>query len=552
MSLGHRRRPANLVDRARRDERGAVLILVSLCLTVLVTAVAFTIDLGRISTTRRDLQKTADVTALDLARRLDGRTTSQLVASGDLDGVMTASLARNGFTVGGPRVAVRAIGHWNNVTQVFTPTTGAQVPDAVQVTLTDRVEYQFAPGGATTSRTGVAANSANASFMIGSYAARVDSSTSPILQPILGDILGVTAGGYAGLVGGQVELGPFLGQLGLDLGSPSDVLAADVTLAQVIEAQADVLRAGGDIARADLLEQTLLTLPNPNTTIPLAQLFELGLGTTEAAATTRIDAFDLLTSTAFIANGDSFIDVPNLNINVLGLAAVGVRVQVIHKPAIVIGGRVGDSAQTSQVNVELTVAGRTINLVDVDLGLSLTSASATGTIAAIGCGTPETLDLDVRTGLIDVDTEIGLRFGVRNTLGLVGALLGNLLNVRAVVGVASHGPANTIAFPFDFPPDVFGVARQVATPGLGLGGATPTVREVEVLDLPVISNLLQGLVTDLVNTALSGLLTTLATPLVQALDAQILTPLLRSLGVTVAGADVTPLDVGCSGTKLVG
>lgn len=531
---GHGHHRATVVDRARRGEAGAVLILVSLCLTVLVTAVAFTVDLGRISTTRRDLQKTADVVALDLARRLDGRTTAQLVASGDLDTAMTASLARNGFAVGGARLATRAIGHWDNVDQVFTPTAGAEVPDAVRVTLTDRVEFAFAPGGSTTSRTGVAANSARASFMIGSYAARVDSSTSPILQPILGDILGVTAGGYAGLVGGQVELGPFLGELGLTLGSPADVLAAEATLAQVIQAQADVLRAGGDVARADLLDQTVLNLPNPNTVIPLADLLELGVGTDEAAASTRIDAFDLLTSTAFIANGDAFVDVPNLGLNVLGLTSLQTQVQVIQRPAIVIGGVVGSSARTSQVRVRLALDGGQLGLLPLDLDLTLESASATGTITAIGCGTPEMLDLDVRTGLLTVDADLAVDASIR--LGLVTVPL------RVPIEVASSQAGTGRSFAFDFPPDQFGVARQVATPGLNLAQASVTLGALNVAGLPV--NLVSGLT--------NGLLSTVTTSLLPTLDASVLTPLLRSLGATVAGADVTPLDVACNGTQLVG
>jgi len=539
MHLGHHRSGGSLVARARRDESGAVLVLVALCLTVLVTAVAFTIDLGRISTTRRDLQRTADVTALDLARKLEGRTTSAIVADPQFLAAFDRSLGRNGFVRSGDRVGTTRIGHWNATTEVFTPTSGPEIPDAVEVVLTDRVTYQFAPGGTTTSRKAVAANSAKASFSIGSYAARVDTSTSPLLQPLLGDILGVTAGGYGGLVGGKVQLGPLLGELGLDIGSPDTVMGTDVSLLQLLKAEANVLRAGGDIARANLLDQTVLTLPNPNATIPLSDILTLGVGTDQGAASAVIDAFDLLTSTAFIANGDSFLTLPSTAVNVGGLAGVTAQVKVIQKPGIVIGGVIGDSASTAQVVVKLTVASSVPGLADLNLTLNLSSASATGTINTIGCGTTRSLGLGVRTGLLGVSVPITAR------VYAAVPLLGNVPVADVAMNAATSDPPDNYGIGFSFPPDTFGVARQVATSGINLGAATVTIGTVTALGALPLGPLLNG--------AISGVVSTAVTPLLGLLDTALLTPLLRSLGVTVAGADVTPLEpLGCVGTKLVG
>ncbi|CAN5694507.1 hypothetical protein BH10ACT1_BH10ACT1_02720 [soil metagenome] len=538
MRLGHHGHGGSLVARARRDESGAVLVLVALCLTVLVTAVAFTIDLGRISTTRRDLQRTADVTALDLARKLEGRTTSVIVADAQFDISFDRSLARNGFVRSGDKVGAKRLGHWNAQTEVFTVTTGSQIPDAVEVKLTDRVEYEFAPGGSTTSRTAVAANSAKASFSIGSYAARVDTSTSPLLQPLLGNILGVTAGGYGGLVGGQVQLGPLLGELGLNIGSPDDVMAANVTLVQLLRAEANVLRAGGDVVRANLLDQTILNLPNPNATIPIASILKLGAGTDEGAAVAIIDAFDIVTGAAFISNGDAFLTLPSTAVNVGGLAGVTAQVKVIQRPGIVIGGVIGDSASTSQVQVKLSVASKVPGLTDVSITLDLGAASATGTIDSIGCGTTRTLGIGVQTGLLTVNAPITARI-------YADLLLAKVPVADVALNAATTKSPKLYNVGFTIPPDAFGVPKQVSTDGIGLGTTTVTIGTVTVLGFLPLGGVLNGLI--------SGVVSTVVTPLLSLLDAALLTPLLKALGATVAGADVAPLEpLGCGGTKLVG
>ena len=56
-----------------------------------------------------------------------------------------------------------------------------------EVVVTDRVEHQFAPGGTSTSRKAVGAQTASAGLQLGSFAARLDSAQSPLLGPLLGD-----------------------------------------------------------------------------------------------------------------------------------------------------------------------------------------------------------------------------------------------------------------------------------------------------------------------------------------------------------------------------
>jgi hypothetical protein len=62
--------------RSRRDERGAILLLVSLIMTVLLFVVAFVVDLGTARSTKRDAQAIADLAALDAGYYLSGSSRS--------------------------------------------------------------------------------------------------------------------------------------------------------------------------------------------------------------------------------------------------------------------------------------------------------------------------------------------------------------------------------------------------------------------------------------------------------------------------------------------
>src|SRR5438067_10148456 len=84
-------------------ERGAVIPIVALSLVFLMTMTAFTIDLGRIMLSNRDLQKVSDLVALDLARQLGGRTVDQINADPTFAQQMLTSADRNGFPVADAR-----------------------------------------------------------------------------------------------------------------------------------------------------------------------------------------------------------------------------------------------------------------------------------------------------------------------------------------------------------------------------------------------------------------------------------------------------------------
>lgn len=516
----------------RRGETGAVIITVAIALSVLVTATAFTVDLGRVSVERRDLQKVADVTALDLSRRLDGRTASEIVADPAWEDALEASLRRNQFPQDATHTATVALGAYDTVTEVFTPVTGTGVPSAVRVQLDADVDYAFAPGGTTASRMAVAGQTASAGHQVGSFAARLNSEESALLAALVGDALGVTVAGYDGLVGGQVSLPLLLEELDLDVGDIDAVLGTEVTALELIRAEAEVLRRTGDLARAELLDSLALALPQPDAIVRLDQLLAIVPGGEAAAALANIDAADLLDATALIANGTNLLDIPAATIDIGGdLATVATSVQVIEAPRWAFGP-VGTSAHTAQTTIELTIRLTVPQTSDTTIRVRAQLAPADATSTAIGCRGNQTLDLDVRTGLLTTRADISTR------LSLLGIPVADV-----ALHATTSAPPDAAAIGFEVPPDVFGEPRQAPTPATSLGTAEVVTDEIDVLGLPI-----AGGVAPLINTLTS----TVLTPLLTTVETAVLRPLAGALGLTVGGADVAPLAIACSGPKLIG
>lgn len=529
LTFAHHQRP---FPDGRRGESGAVIIIVAIALSVLVTATAFTVDLGRVSVQRRDLQKVADVAALDLSRRLDGRTASEIVADPTWEAALDASLARNGFPQDTAHTVTVALGSYDTVDEEFTPATGTEVPSAVRVQLAADVDYAFAPGGATATRSAIAGQTASAGHQVGSFAARLDSEQSALLSALVGDALGVTVAGYDGLAGGQVSLPLLLEELDLDLGSTDEVLAAQVTVVELIRAEAEVLRRSGDVVRADLLDALALRLPEPDAIIRLDDLLAIAPGGEAAAALASIDAADLLDATAFIANGTNLLEIPAATVDVGGdLATVATSAQVIEAPRWAFGP-VGTAAHTAQATIELTVRLVVPSTSDTTIQVRAQLAPASATSTAIGCRDPQALDLAIGTGLLTTRADISTRL--------------SLLDVP-VADVALHAatsaPADTTAIGFDLPPDVFGEPRQAPTPATSLGTAEVITDDIALLGLPV-----DGGVAPLIDAVTTSVLS----PLLAAVETTVLRPLAEALGLTVGGADVAPLAVACSGPRLIG
>jgi uncharacterized membrane protein len=507
-----------------------VLIITSICLTVLVTATAFTVDLGRISTSRRDLQNVADAAALDLSQQLDGRTAADIVGDPSWGQALSDSLDRNRFTLGAGRTADASLGHWDAGTQTFSTATGSDVPDAVRVVVGGRVDFDFAPGGRDVTRTGIASQSPTAGFCVGTFAARLDSQQSALLQGLLGEALDVTAVGYSGLAGGHVGLEALAADLGFAVGSPAELIDAQVTLGHLLSAEADVLRLGGDSVRAAILDSVVTALPDPSALVRIGDLVSIADGGEAAAAVAQLDALELLSAAAFLANGSTFLDVPDVALSLPGgVAAIDAQVQVIERPMCAFGPT-GTTAQTAQVRLRATV-GSTTPASTSTIRLDLQAAGGSATSTTIGCGTPALLDLDASTALASSRTDVAARLSVA-----AAPVADVALHATSGAAPATHGVS------FDFPPDAYGDPRQAPTPGLDLGGASLTTDSVTLIGVPT------GVV---VGPLVDALTATVVSPLVTQLDALLVEPLSSLLGLTIAGMDITPTSTACTTPDLV-
>ena len=208
------------------EETGAVLVLVSIAMVAMIGATAFAVDVGQVTNNNRNLQAAADSIALDAGRAISGQTAAQLSgASGAVTLAAQGSASRNAIpfskltvdlgTESGNTFTNIATAVLNGAVQTVTSTS---VPNAVRVTASGTVNFAFARGGKTTTRNAVASQSAITGVSLGSFLARVNTSTG-LLNSVLGGFLGanLTLVGYTGIAAGTVNLGQLKAQLGFGL-----------------------------------------------------------------------------------------------------------------------------------------------------------------------------------------------------------------------------------------------------------------------------------------------------------------------------------------------
>jgi uncharacterized membrane protein len=504
---------------------------------------------------RRDAQAIADMVALDMARQLDGTTHSVLKNRDVWRSGISESISRNLNTSPIPIIAKPAPGdvvivsHPPFTVEVsdgildavggFTPALGNEVPNAVKVTVQSSVDYAFMPGTGRVSRTAVAASEGGACFSIGSYAAALDTTTSPLLGSLL-DALGtsasLTALDYQALASVDADL---LALLQADVGA--------VTLAEAIAGDRLVSLGGEDgflVGVANALEggsgatAAVSVLEALSVVVPGLQVRVADVLNVDTAGAFGLDAdlnaFDLVTAAVAAASAANGVSLDNVGVDLGPLLDVTTSTTIIEPPAQGCGRKNSPeaAAQSSAVRLELDspVADVSVpGLLDTSLGVRgvVEVASAGGQLTDVTCG-PEKITVNVSDGLLKVDLNLDLH----TDLDLLGI---PLLEVSGDVGVHGETDSNGQAIllldsddDYDNPVRVENDTSGLPTLSLDLRDLTVTV--FGILDVP----LSELLATDITDT----LFTTIVNPLIQALDTTVLTPLFDSLGLDVSGADV--------------
>jgi uncharacterized membrane protein len=545
-------------------ERGAVLVFVSIAMVVLIGATALAVDIGQLTNSNRALQADADVIALDAARAVNGATAAALSgASGPVTLAVQASATRNDRPFSGLTVELGTTSG-SAFTTIATPVldgaiqtvTSAGIPTAVRVTAKGTTDFAFAPGGQSTSRKAVATQAAVAGISVGSFLARADTSTG-LLNSVLGGFIGgnLTLVGYTGIAAGSVTLGQLQTQLGF--GSVDQLLAANITYRNLLNATADALNAKGDPAslnaRAGIL--AMATAADSSLDLTLGDLIKVAQGNGDSAADADINVLQLAQMAAQVANGSNAVSATLSTSSLGGLGGLlnasgnSVQLKVIEPPQIAIGPAAQDgsgnwltTARTAQVrlSVDLRPLGTVLGGV-LTLPIVVEVASAEASLRGITCASPlNDSTVSVHTDAQAVDANVGKLTDINAEVAVVGdATILNVVGLVKVLGRANTalaGSATDLTFNGAFDWDN---TQTVGSTTLGLGALLRSDLDLDVQIL--------GLVLIDVSAAVRNILN----PILAAVDNGLLDPLLSQLGVIVGGADVTNFSLNCDPLRLV-
>lgn len=556
-----------------RDERGALIILVSISMVVVIASAALAVDIGRVTNNNRDLQDVADVVALDSARALNGTTVGVLSApTGAVTIAAQNSAARNNFPFNQLQVQLGT----KVANAPFVQMTNAgDVPNAVRIIASGNIAYAFRPGNKTTSRRAVATQSGEAGFSAGSYLVGIADEHDTVLNGIFGDSFGAHVLSYNGLANANVTLEAIGLEWPTGVLTPDQVLTSNLTLNNFLLASADVMRNQGDTAAANILDAFRLSMTS-NTNINLADIIEAETGGSQAAASAELNLMQMLTAMAFVADGTHAINIPAAQLSIPGIGGVTVALDVIEPAKIYIGpAHVAGSpphittAQahltlTPQINISTSTTstnactltggliallglvvscllgpvGKIINLnLNASIPIALEAGGAAANLEAVNCDPPKSITVGLDTLPLTLTSNVDLNF-----TGAIGPIsLGSVLRVQATGGVTAQ---STVADQvFHYPSEFGPPPRSVGSTTLGLAGLTNfTATNVSLLNVGLTSalNVLSAAVLPLVNTTLG------------ALDSLLVNPLNKLLGLSMGGADLTALEnsMKCNGVRL--
>ena len=531
-------------------------------LMIAVAIAGLVVDLGYAYYRQRELQKIADLSALSAVNDLQN-----------------AAAVANGIAARNAVAANLSLPLYVVETGTADPsqpgglsTAAGGVVNAVRVVATANVDFFFMPGRMDLSAQATASNEIIAGFSAGSFLANVDTTQSGLLNGLLGAMLGgaanLTLVGYEGLASGRVRLGDLATSLGV--GTVEELLTTDLTMSQLLTANAELLQADHPTAAAALNDLALTA--SLAETITLGEILKVDQSNPESAADTFINAFDLITSAAQLANKANFINLP-LAVSLPGVLNANLSVAVIEPPVIAIGppGKDADGeylteARTAQVRFRLTVQADVVGLAQITLPIYFEVASARVGLESAACGaTPETSRVDLYAQASNLDLYLGQfpqsvfeNAGAElpasapyadllnvSVSGLTAILLGGgLVTVQGRAHVDLQSGAGLMP-PFYGPFDSTNT-QSFFTSSLGLSRLLDDLQLRAMVAGIDKTGLVNSLLPDLLPDTLSAV-----TSLLGTLDSALIGPLLRALGVSTAGADVTVFSLDCQSQRLV-
>ncbi|MEB0013061.1 pilus assembly protein TadG-related protein [Glaciimonas sp. Gout2] len=412
--------PARAVGDVRRQQ-GGIVIMAAIFLSIFVILLS-ALDIGYLFFQKRDLQKVADLAALAGVQALSDSGLSCNAASL----AANANAQSNNFSLLAPNTSSNAIvltcGRWDPQTtpalttvQTYeaplsknfgTPKSGIN-PNAIEVLVSSKVTGFFGLGTQSVVAQAVATQSNPvAAFSLGTGLLSLCSGSSALLAPLINGLLGsnvcLSAVTYNGLVNTQVSLLQVLKNLNLNVGNLNDVLNAQVSLAQLVNASVQALSPAqaASITVSDLAALTTGTLGGSLLTI--GKILNISAADGVSALNTQINVLDLLNvGTLQVANSQHFINL-GTNVDLGALGKVGIKLELIQPPQIAIGG-VGPPATfatSAQMRLAINVQALTIipGKPAVNLPLYVDLAYGKATLTSVQCKAPQSATFSVQPG----------------------------------------------------------------------------------------------------------------------------------------------------------
>ena len=358
--------------RSRNRQSGSIVVTTAIALSLIVV-VLLGCELAYLFYMKREFQKTADLAALSGAQKLLPSPGVDICASAKAQA--TENAARH---LPGTALTTLECGRWAaSIAGERHFTAGGIDPNALRVTISSVPPVTLLPRlGAprTISVEALAALDAPiAAISVTPRLLRVggDSTLGAALKATGLNIDSSIVAGYEGLATVPVTPGGLLCAIqgvalcpaaGISVGSLNSLIDTDITLGQLLDA---VVVAGG---RSDLLNTNIALVNALKAKLGVAALsVKLGSATAASALfatitapngfsalTSQLNALDVIQAAIGVASSGHAVDVPSLNISLLGLANVTAKIGVVEPPSIAIGGK-GITAYSAQVRAFIHV-----------------------------------------------------------------------------------------------------------------------------------------------------------------------------------------------------
>jgi len=335
-------------------EKGAVLFLAVGFMMLAVLSLALVVDTGRLYMSKRNLQRVADMAAIEVLAR-KGKCSDQTATQ-----YAQQSLTRNNFVLSATNtlsVSCGQVGTTLGIRELISSPIGA-FDTAVRVVVRESVAGSLIAGGIfkdkiTMEASAVATNSGSglAALTLKSTLLNVNitqNSRAQLLSSIFGGMLGgnlnISVGAWNGLIHTDIDIFKFLDKLainaGLSAGNYEDVLTTNFTTGELIQAAIDVIDDQIGTPQVTInaldaivaLDELLVASQVAPTDLNVGELIRLQNGGSYTGAAAELQLFHLVQGIIQLANKNNAVTA-TIPITVGG-TTIDVKLKVIEPPQL--------------------------------------------------------------------------------------------------------------------------------------------------------------------------------------------------------------------------